>query len=347
MMGLGNASRTTVGFVGSSVSPTSTLRGYRRFSPVSGSSTGSSSSSNISSNISRRLIVTTSTLNAGTGTTIHSLDSASRYRYKQWRRLSTTTPPPPSPPSHPSVRDRFSSLMLEQQLESSKSQQDLVDRLQLLQSSILRTAVNNSIPTLSNTSDDSDRGGVPAPCRSAADMIRSALMKWTGTGSSSSGSDTATTRSSSTSSVSPRSCSTPGLYIWGGVGQGKTMIMDSFFDTCSIVNKRRDHYHHFMLDVHRRLHLIKTKQSSDRRKGTTRIVGSSSSGGDGGGKGSVESDPMTAVAKQIAGESGLLCLDEFQVVHITDAMVIRGLFEVLFQVRKERGTEERGREGNY
>lgn len=94
-----------------------------------------------------------------------------------------------------------------------------------------------------------------------------------------------------------------GLYIHGGVGRGKTMLMDLFFDTVEVDTKRRSHFHEFMAEVHERI---------QRGRSTT------------------EGDPIPEVAAEISGESGLMCLDEFQVTDIADAMILGRLFKGLF-----------------
>lgn len=103
-----------------------------------------------------------------------------------------------------------------------------------------------------------------------------------------------------------RKSKTPkGIYIWGGVGRGKTMVMDLFFDFVPINDKRRVHFNLFMIDVHN-------------------TIGNLRASGQG-------KDPLKTIAKDIAGKVRLLCFDEFQVYDIADAMVLDGLFSRLFE----------------
>lgn len=98
-----------------------------------------------------------------------------------------------------------------------------------------------------------------------------------------------------------------GLYLFGDVGTGKTMLMDLFYSTLPshITRKRRVHFHAFMIDVHKRLHEAKRKM---------------------GYKGG---DPIVPVARDLASEAYVLCFDEFQVTDIADAMILRRLLESL------------------
>ncbi len=100
-----------------------------------------------------------------------------------------------------------------------------------------------------------------------------------------------------------------GLYIHGGVGRGKTMLMDEFFATAVTRRKRRAHFHEFMTEVHDRIHAFREAS----RNGT---------------KG--PADPIPPVASAIAAETRLLCLDEFAVEDIADAMILSRLFSALF-----------------
>jgi cell division protein ZapE len=100
-----------------------------------------------------------------------------------------------------------------------------------------------------------------------------------------------------------------GLYLWGSVGRGKTMLMDLFFATCPVKRRRRVHFHEFMLDVHERLNGYRQKLK----------VGEIAAG-----------DPIRLVADDLADEAWVLCFDEFHVTDIADAMILGRLFDRLF-----------------
>jgi cell division protein ZapE len=93
-----------------------------------------------------------------------------------------------------------------------------------------------------------------------------------------------------------------GLYIWGGVGRGKTYLMDLFFDALPGESKMRTHFHRFMQRVHRDLASLQGQKN-----------------------------PLAQIAEQIALESRVLCFDEFFVRDIGDAMILAGLLEALFE----------------
>lgn len=93
-----------------------------------------------------------------------------------------------------------------------------------------------------------------------------------------------------------------GLYMWGGVGRGKSMLMDLFHDNLAITAKRRAHFHEFMLDVHARLREERKKESGD---------------------------PILPVAAAIAAETRVLCFDEMVVNNSADAMIMSRLFTAL------------------
>jgi len=93
-----------------------------------------------------------------------------------------------------------------------------------------------------------------------------------------------------------------GLYVWGGVGRGKTYLMDTFFESLPFDDKLRAHFHRFMRRVHQEL---------------TQLAG--------------RADPLQLVAERISKETSIICFDEFFVSDITDAMLLGNLFQALFQ----------------
>ncbi len=108
-----------------------------------------------------------------------------------------------------------------------------------------------------------------------------------------------------------------GVYLWGGVGRGKTLLMDLFANNTDIAAKRRVHFHEFMADVHDRIARWRaTDENTKRRhKGFNRKA---------------PDDPMAPVAHDLARDALVLCFDEFQVSDIADAMILGRLFEAMF-----------------
>ena len=100
-----------------------------------------------------------------------------------------------------------------------------------------------------------------------------------------------------------------GIYLYGEVGRGKTMLMDLFFAAAPLARKRRAHFHEFMLDVHTRIHVWRQRHKRGEVKGD---------------------DPIAPTAAALAEEARLLCFDELSVTDIADAMILGRLFSDLF-----------------
>ena len=93
-----------------------------------------------------------------------------------------------------------------------------------------------------------------------------------------------------------------GLYFWGGVGRGKTYLVDTFHDCLPFERKMRTHFHRFMQRVHSELTALEGKKN-----------------------------PLQSVANSLAAEASVICFDEFFVTDIADAMILGGLMEALFE----------------
>jgi cell division protein ZapE len=101
-----------------------------------------------------------------------------------------------------------------------------------------------------------------------------------------------------------RSRACDGVYLWGGVGRGKSMLMDLAFERIDVAPKRRVHFNAFMLETHQRLRAARASE---------------------------EGDPIEEVAERIAAEARLLAFDEMQVTNPADAMILSRLFEKLLE----------------
>jgi cell division protein ZapE len=93
-----------------------------------------------------------------------------------------------------------------------------------------------------------------------------------------------------------------GVYLWGGVGRGKTLLMDIFFNSLPFEDKQRQHFHRFMSSIHEDLKLFRQRKN-----------------------------PLQLTADHIADRTRVICFDEFAVMDIADAMILGNLFEALFE----------------
>jgi len=130
-----------------------------------------------------------------------------------------------------------------------------------------------------------------------------------------------------------------GLYVWGGCGTGKTFLMDLFYNSVPVKQKQRIHFHEWMIDVHERLHRLQKKNAAVTEKANTvwtaeaakaqreQLQKNAAADKDA----SSANDLVMQVANEMLAEGWLLCFDEFQVTHISDAIIMKRLFSILFE----------------
>ena len=106
-----------------------------------------------------------------------------------------------------------------------------------------------------------------------------------------------------------------GVYLWGPVGRGKSLMMDLFYEAAPVPKKRRTHFHVFMAEIHRLIGAWRTGDAAARKARFGQARGD---------------DPIPPVADLVAQDARLLCFDELQVTDIADAMILGRLFEALF-----------------
>ncbi|SEN27571.1 cell division protein ZapE [Nitrosomonas marina] len=115
-----------------------------------------------------------------------------------------------------------------------------------------------------------------------------------------------------------------GIYLHGGVGRGKSMLMDLFYSVAPVIIKRRVHFHEFMLEVQHHLKAWHSLSSQQRKRAVSELQNIQ-------GRKIDLDDPIPAVGQQIARNATLLCFDELQITDIADAMVVARLFDELFR----------------
>lgn len=168
-------------------------------------------------------------------------------------------------------RQRFEADLAREGFVHDAAQANAVDHLQRLYDELIATPHEN--------------GRASAPSRPAKSLIRSFLGH----------------RQTRDTVEEPRLPAISGLYFWGGVGRGKTYLMDCFFESLPFEHKMRTHFHRFMQRVHVELGNFKGQHN-----------------------------PLQLVAQRFAEEARVICFDEFFVSDITDAMILANLLEALF-----------------
>jgi predicted ATPase len=251
--------------------------------------------------------------------------------------FSTSSPPPSNTTTPPmSFSAYLSNQIKDGKLKPDKAQQRVAQRLSRLEDALV--GYNNSVLFQKEDEKDSNgskeengdakmTGGDKSFCGSTIkhDQVHSRKDQTLGQTESSSiannDSDDTQPAETTAETVAPRIQIPRGLYIHGPVGTGKSMLMDAFYDTVDIKpeeRKRRYHFHNFLSIVHDRIHQL--KQEDLKTKGRNFSIDTS-----------ISNNPIYRVGMQLSSEMSLLCLDEFQVTDIADAVILSQLFSVLFQ----------------
>ncbi|WP_239023690.1 cell division protein ZapE [Salinicola corii] len=149
-------------------------------------------------------------------------------------------------------------------------------------------AQENAVKHLQRLYDDLQRTPAPKPTMAAGESKLSKVAGLFG-------------KRKAAEPEAPPTPSVMGLYFWGGVGRGKTYLVDVFYESLPFERKMRTHFNRFMQRVHRELEVHKG-----------------------------EKNPLTQIAATFAGEARVICFDEFYVKDITDAMILGNLMEALF-----------------
>jgi predicted ATPase len=205
------------------------------------------------------------------------------------------------------LRDEYLSRVEMGLITSDSNQLKVIDDLQKLYDELVVSGVDSLDKQIELAPDPYGKYKTQSYNTSKKSIKKSSI--WDMFSSKSSSSSSSSSNSSIQSSISSfssdllsgNSNAPKSLYIWGGPGSGKTFTMDLFYDMVPITRKRRVHFHHFMITVHKRIFKVKD---------------------------------IHIVAKELSDANALICFDEFQVTDIADAMILKSLFEIFF----ERGT---------
>jgi peroxisome-assembly ATPase len=236
-----------------------------------------------------------------------------RYKSSQSQPVNEDLHSESSSSLSPSVSEVLARCVASGELHLDKEQKRVAKRLSRLQKALEK--YNNSIlfqpPPMPVKRDESENGTLEPgnPDVTKANRTLDATAKTT----------ISTNDGSKEHSLQPRpTLQIPrGLYIYGDVGTGKTMLMDRFYSLVNVRNKQRFHFHAFLARVHSMIHALKEHDLATKGRNFSVDV-------------CLDNNPIYRVGLQLAAEVPLLCLDEFQVTDIADAVILSQLFSVLF-----------------